>query len=94
MDKFLRPDRFEADPSSSGAAREWKHWYTTFKNFLEAIQSHSPNKLNTLINYIAPRVYEYIADCQEYDTAIQTLEQLYVKPKNEVFARHLLSTRK
>lgn len=94
MDKFLRPDRFEADPSSSSAAREWKHWHRTFKNFLEAIQTHKPDKLKTLINYLGPRVYEFIADCEEYEAAISTLEKMYVKPKNEVFARHLLSTRK
>lgn len=94
MDKFLRPDRFEADPHSSGAAGEWKHWYRMFKNFLEAIEPHKPDKLKTLVNYIVPRVYEYIADCDDYDSAITTLEKMYVKPKNEVFARHLLSTRK
>ena len=94
MDKFLRPDRFEADPNSSGAAREWRHWYQTFKNFLKAIEPHKPDKLQTLVNYIAPRVFEYIADCDVYESAISTLEKLYVKPKNEVFARHLLSTRK
>lgn len=94
MGKFLRPERFEADPNSSEAAREWKHWYRTFKNFLEAVESHKPDRLKTLINYIAPRVYEYVADCVDYDSAITTLEKMYVKPKNEVFARHLLSTRK
>ncbi|XP_045132103.1 uncharacterized protein LOC123518976 [Portunus trituberculatus] len=94
MDKFLRPDRFDADPNSSGAASEWKHWYRTFNNFLEAIASHKPDKLKTLVNYVAPRVYEYIADSDDYDSAITTLEKMYVKPKNEVFARHLLSTRK
>ena len=94
MDKFLRPDRFEADPHSSGTAGEWKHWYRTFNNFLEAIEPHKPDKLKTLVSYIVPRVYEYIADCDDYDSAITTLEKIYVKPKNEVFARHLLSTRK
>ena len=94
MDKFLRPDRFEADPHSSGAAGERKHWYRTFNNFLEAIEPHKPDKLKTLVSYIVPRVYEYIADCDDYDSAITTLEKIYVKPKNEVFARHLLSTRK
>lgn len=80
MDKFLCPDRFEADPSSSSAAREWKHWHRTFKNLQEAIQKHKPERLKTLVNYLAPRVYEFIADCQGYEAAITTLEKNVCKP--------------
>ena len=94
MDKFLRPERFEADPNSSESAREWKHWYKTFDNFLRSIEERQPDKLNILINYVSSRVYEFIADCSDYDSAIASLVNLYVKPKNEVFARHILATRK
>ena len=94
MDKFLRPDRFEANLDSSDSMKEWKHWYRTFQNFVSAIKVHRSQKLNILINYIGPSVYEYISECSDYDTAIETLEQLYVKPKNEVFARHILTTRR
>ena len=90
----MRPDRFEANPNSSDSLKEWKHWYCTFQNFLSAIEAHHSHKLNTLINYIVPSVYEYISECNDYDTAIETLEQLYMKPKNEVFARHILATRR
>ncbi|XP_042228729.1 uncharacterized protein LOC121870823 [Homarus americanus] len=33
-------------------------------------------------------------DCVSYDATIQVLQDLYVKPKNEVFARHLLAIRR
>lgn len=52
------------------------------------------NKLDVLINYVSSSVYDYISECADYDTAIQTLESMYVVPKNEIFARHLLATRK
>ena len=39
-------------------------------------------------------MYEYIVVCDGYEYVITTLENTYVKPKNVVFARHLLSTRK
>ena len=39
-------------------------------------------------------MYGYIADCTKYESAEKILEGLYVKPKNEVFARHLLATRR
>lgn len=94
MDKFLRPERFEANPSASNAAKEWRHWYRTFSNFLSALESLTPDNLNVLFNYVAPSVYEYIADCSTYEDAIDTLQTLYVKPKNEVYARHQLATRR
>ncbi|KAK4322446.1 hypothetical protein Pmani_006786 [Petrolisthes manimaculis] len=35
-----------------------------------------------------------ILDCTTYDEAIKTLQTVFVKPVNEIFARHQLSTRK
>ncbi|XP_050505365.1 uncharacterized protein LOC126883744 [Diabrotica virgifera virgifera] len=39
MEKYFRPDKLEADPNSQTAAKEFKHWYETFKNFLESNKS-------------------------------------------------------
>ena len=44
--------------------------------------------------YLAANVFDYIIDATTYDNAIQTLEQLYVKPKNVIFNRHKLATSK
>ena len=52
------------------------------------------NKFNLLINYIEPNVYEFIFECETYDQEIETLKTIYVKPKNVMLARHILSTRK
>ena len=49
-------------------------------------------KLTTLVNYIAANVYEYIADSETYDDAINTLTNIYVKPVNEIYARYKLAT--
>ena len=35
-----------------------------------------------------------IADCTTYNDAIETFTALYVRPKNEIFVRHQLATRK
>ena len=94
MDKYLRPERLDADPNSSSAAQQWRHWNRTFTSFLSQLEGQMPNKLDVLINYVSPRVYDYIAECETYDDAVSVLESLYVKPKNEIFARHLLATRK
>ena len=93
MDKLLRPERFDTEPHSPNADRHWKHWYTTFENFLSAISEDFDRK-NLLVNFVAPHVYEYIAECESFDDAIQVLRNLYVKPKNEIFSRHVLATRR
>ena len=94
MDKFLRPERFAVDPSSPSAGKEWRHWHTTFTHFMDAIQGQNPDELKTLINFVSHSVYEYIADCTTYPEAISTLKALYEKKTNEVYARHLLATRR
>ena len=44
-------------------------------------------KYGTLINYISASVYDYIAEAADYDSAIQILEGLYIKPQSVVFNR-------
>lgn len=41
-----------------------------------------------------PNVYGYIAECNNYEDILKTLEELYVKPKNEIFASHIIATHK
>ena len=94
MEKILRPERLDVSPTSPTAARDWKHWISTFQTFLTSITGENVNKWGILINFVSPTVYEYIAECATYDTAIALLKELYVKPKNEVFARHSLATRR
>lgn len=96
MERYLRPERLEIDPNSTDAAKTWTHWFKTFKNFVDspALNTAGFDKLSTLINFIGPSIYEYIADSTSYEEAIEALEAVFVKPKNEIFARHILSTKK
>ena len=93
MERILRPERFDTDPSSSTAAQEWKHWFKTFENFVQSLSTAGPNKLSLLTNYVSARIYETISECTTYESAIDNLKSQYVKPTNEVFARHRLATR-
>ena len=45
-------------------------------------------------SYVNPRIFEYVEQCETYESAVATLKALYIKPTNEVFARHLLATRR
>ena len=94
MDRILKPSRLDTDPSSPTAAKEWKHWYCTFTNFIAESGDAAPDKLRALINCITPNVYELIEDCGTFDEAVSKLESVYVKTPNEIFARHLLATRR
>lgn len=94
MDKILRPERLETDPNDSSASKEWLHWKRTFDNFLSVLTQERLNKLTVLANFVSPSIFQYIEDCKEYDEAIQTLQALFVKPRNEIFARHVLATRR
>ena len=93
MERLLRPDRFDTEPSAPGATKKWIHWLRTFQNFLGSLaEDLQNNKLNLLINYVSPIVFEFISECDNYEDAIKTLNELYDKPKNTIFARHLLAT--
>ena len=93
MDRLLKPERLDTDPNSSSASKEWTHWLKTFQNFMSVLPTEGLNKLCVLTNYVTPKIYESFAECVTYDEAIQTLEALFVKPTNEIFALHLLATR-
>ena len=94
MSKLLKPSRLDTDPSSPTAAKEWKHWHRTFINFIEESGENAPDSLRALINCVSPTVYELIEDCTTYESAISKLESVYVKVPNEIFARHILATRR
>lgn len=94
MDRLLRPNRLDLDPNSPTASKEWKHWRRTFTNFIEECGEDAPDKFRTLVNCVSHNVFDYIEECTDYESAIDTLQKLYVKTPNEVFARHLLATRR
>ena len=97
MDKLLKPARLSIDPNSSTASKEWKHWIRTFKSYVNRFVSSEENsseadeeKLAALVSCATADVYEFIDHCESYAEAEETLERLYVKKPNDIFARYLL----
>lgn len=85
----------DIESSTTNTAYLWSHWSRTFINFLEATKvTEDKEKLNILINFVSPAVFEHINECKTYEEAIDVLKNLYIKPQNEIFARHSLSLRK
>ena len=101
MDKLLKPQIFSTPPSEAKSQNRWVHWKKTFDNFLSKCpiptdQDTLPDadKLSLLTNYISPDLFDYIATAETFDSAINCLQNLYIKPVNEIFARHQLTHRK
>ena len=46
-----------------------------------------------LFLHIGTNVVDVIQDCTTYEDAMKKLDAAYLKPPNEIYARHLLSTR-
>lgn len=82
MDKFLKPEHLGVSPNSPLAYKDFAYWYLIFNAFIHSIQ------VNDALNIVSSTVYEYIVECDDYKSAIDTLKALYVKLKNVVFARH------
>ena len=102
MDLLLKPKIFDSDHSSSSAGEEWVHWEKTLSNFIKRVekkaQAANPpeevDKLEILISFVSPGIYKHIAESADYDSAITTLTGLFVRPSNEIYARHRLATAK
>ena len=52
------------------------------------------NKLKVLTGYLSAHIYKLISEETTYESARTTLQNLFVKPKNEIYARHMLATAK
>ena len=89
----LKPSRFCADPSDPSASKVFRHWYKTFENFVNYGANGNLDRLSLLVNYVSAEVFELIEDAQTYEEAVKTLKDTFLKPPNEIFARHLLATR-
>ena len=100
MEKILQPRKLSIDPNGSGAAKEWRHWRSTFlgyaNKYITSVTSDDVDgdKLLALVSCATPEVYEYFDHCRTYEEAESLLERLYVKKPNDVFARHMLRVEK
>ena len=57
--KCLQPEKLSFDPNAASAEDEWKFWYKTFTNFVEAMP-RGDNALNKLSLLTAHLTHQYI----------------------------------
>ena len=97
MDKLLKPSKLAIDANSATAAQEWRHWINTFRSYVklypvDTAREETDVRLAALINCATPEVFEHFDHCESFEEAEATLEKLFIKQPNEIFARHLLRT--
>ena len=94
MNKYLKPSLFIVDIRVSDAADQSNHWFKTFSNFICVIDSELMTRLPILFSFLLPAIYNHIKESTSYETVVETLPKLFVKPQNHLIARHLLSNYK
>lgn len=95
----MPPTRLNLEAGSPSASKKWRQWLEAFESDVEKRDALLPkgrsvNRLTALCNCVSNEVYEYIEDCDTYKDAIETLNNLYAEPPNELLARHLLISAK
>ena len=87
MNKILPPDKLTPEVNNTCVEKYYKYWKKTFENFIEDCGRDAPDKLRCLTKYTSADVF----DASIYDEATSSLNQLYLRPKNEIFPRHQLA---
>ena len=73
----LRPTWFDIVLNTPSSQKEFKHWFRTFEYYLEVLPKERLDKLKVLIHFISPEIFEYISDCDSYNSAIETINNIY-----------------
>lgn len=94
MDKqFPRPKDLSIEPEAPNASRHFNFWLRTVKDFIDQMNENGGSEVSAatkkriIISCLSPEVYSYVEDAETYENVITTLERMYVKGKNNVFAR-------
>ena len=94
--RALGPAKFNMSPDEPGAEKEFRYWAKTLANYIRKFPDGTTDrdKLDILTNFVSCNVEEYISDATSYVGALETLKGIYIKPQNNIFARHLLRIRR
>ncbi|KRZ76304.1 hypothetical protein T10_1730 [Trichinella papuae] len=88
MDATLTLNKLPVDSTAMNAEKEWKFWLLQFEDFVQLTVDAWISLLKVLRLYLTAATFEYVKDCKSYDEAIVKLNEVYIKLKNGIFARH------
>jgi len=94
MDKqLLRPRELCVEPGAPDAGRVCAFWLRAVEDFIVSLRESrrdgdpEVNRKRIIINCLSPSVYPCVEDAADYEDAVRILKSLYVKQKNNVYAR-------
>ena len=85
MTKTLTPDKLTTDPGQPLTENIYRHWKKTFENYIEECGENAPDKLRCLTKYVSHNIYEYFSEKTTFEAAIQVLDGIFIRPKNEIY---------
>ena len=101
MEKLLKPKDLSVNPNDANAEKIFKFWLRTLEDFTEVLVEAQPaaarenfNKKSIIISCLSPDIYAYVEEAQTYEKVVEILKQTFVRTKNNVYARHLLVSRR
>jgi len=98
--QLLRPKELSVEPEAPDAARVFAFWLRTVEDFRSSLREfHAEddpqvNAQRIIVGCLSPAIFPYVEDAVSYDKIVDILKRLYLKKKNNVYARHLLVSRK
>ena len=96
MEKVLKPSHLDLEPTAPEAPQIYQFWKRQLENLVNSCFSAATNeeKLPILTQFLTHRTYPFIEEATTYSRAIALLDDQYAKKKNELYARHLLNSRR
>ncbi|KRZ16133.1 hypothetical protein T11_17666 [Trichinella zimbabwensis] len=88
MNATLTLNKFSVDSTAMNAEKEWKFWLLQFDDFVQLTVDAGISLLKVLRLYLTAATFVYVKDCKSYDESIAKVNEVYVKSKNGILARH------
>ena len=98
--QLLRPRELSASHGSPESEKAFKFWLRTVEDFIAGLselraEGQPPiNRKRIIISCLSAEVYPLVEESETYDDIVRVLRNIYVKRRNNVFARHLLVSRR
>ncbi|GCB69072.1 hypothetical protein scyTo_0000991 [Scyliorhinus torazame] len=94
MDSGLKPEKLNLDARSPENTEICKYWLRCFEAYLNSSETEvdGPHKLSLLHARVGHRLSFAIEKATTYEMAVKILQDRFLKPINEVHARHLFLT--
>jgi len=97
---LLRPKELSIETTAPDACQTFTYWLWTARDYIDyfeegrAADDPAINKARIIVSCLSPSVYPTVEEEETFDGIIAALNVAYVKKANNVYARHLLVSRR